>query len=853
MDRRDVLLRLLGCLLVVRAALPAADAQSPQEFFELKVRPVLATRCGACHQATKMGGLQLDSRAHALAGGKSGPAILPGHAADSLLIQAVNQTHARLKMPPTGKLTDDEIAALTRWVDAGAVWPDAAPSASAKAARSSHWAFQPVKEPTPPKVNAPTAIDKFILAALEAKGLKPVRPADRRALIRRATFDLTGLPPTPAEVDAFLADRTPGAFAKVVDRLLASPRYGERWGRYWLDIARYSDDKLNSTQDEPYPNAFRYRDWVIDAFNRDLPYDTFVKAQIAGDLLPEKQPAALGFYALSPEFQDDRVDATTRGFLALTVACAQCHDHKFDPIPQQDYYSLLSVFNNSTPHEYPLAPEPEVKAWRDQKAKVDKVEKEIKDFVDRQGKDLAEILAAQASRYLLAHAKLAPPGGQEAGLDAETAKKWAKYLERTSREHPFLKDWDAKPTPEAARAFEQLLLDVNAEQKLVEDKNHIKLGLDPSRNDLSQANLESMPRDRYVLWHEVFETVLKYGEKDLPRYLSGPWKQHLESLQAQLKKEKDALPKQYPFLHGIEDAKTLKKQRVYLRGARENPGEEVPARFLATLSHGDRQPFTHGSGRLDLAEAIADPKNPLTARVMVNRIWMGHMGAGLVRTPGNFGNLGERPSHPELLDYLAARFVSGAWSMKKLHREIMLTSTYQLSSAHSARNFTADPDNRLLWRATRRRLDAESLRDAMLFVSGDLELKDGGPPIPIADEKNHRRTVYGFVSRRKLDPMLALFDFPNPIATSEQRIPTNVPLQRLYFMNSPAVAREAKALAANLPGADDRAKIQTAYLRLYGRAATAEEIKLGLDFLRDAPWPQYAQVLLSSNEFNFVE
>src|SRR5262249_21121239 len=305
------------------------------------------------------------------------------------------------------------------------------------------WSFQPVRNPAPPRVKdagwTKSAIDRFILSQLEAKGLRPVPAADRRTLIRRATLDLTGLPPSPEDVDAFVSDRSPDAFAKVVDRLLASPRYGERWGRYWLDIARYSDDKLNSTQDEPYPNAFRYRDWVIEAFNNDLPYDRFVKAQIAGDLLPEKQAAALGFYALSPEFQDDRVDATTRGFLGLTVACAQCHDHKFDPIPQQDYYSLLAVFNNTAAHEYPLAPEAEVKAWQAEKKKVDDLEKEVKDFTDRQGKELAEILAAKTKRFLLAARKLGP----DEGLDPETLKRWTQYLDRKTFDHPFLKDWKA--------------------------------------------------------------------------------------------------------------------------------------------------------------------------------------------------------------------------------------------------------------------------------------------------------------------------------------------------------------------------------------------------------------------------
>jgi cytochrome c553 len=834
--------------------LPAADANAGREFFEMKVRPLLASRCGGCHIAGAMAGLKLDTREHAVKGGKSGAAIVPGRAADSLLIQAVAQTHPSLKMPPGGKLTDEEVGALRQWVDAGAIWPDASPVVNKAAPytitkeQRTFWSFQPVRLPAVPKNDGRTAIDRFTVAALSAKGLKQAGPADRRTLLRRASLDLTGLPPTPEEVDAFIADRSPDAFAKVVDRLLASPQYGARWARYWLDIARYSDDKLNPTQDEPIPNAFRYRDWVIGAMNRDLPYDQFLKAQIAGDLLPDPEPAALGFYALSPEFQDDRVDATSRGFLGLTVACAQCHDHKFDPIPQRDYYSLLAVFNNTQAKEYPLAPEAEVKAWRAQKARVDKVEKELNEFIARQARELADILATKTARFLLAARKLGPADG----LDAETLKRWQKYLDRKDREHPFLKKWDASPSTAEAEAFQKLLIEVSAEEKTVEEKNKIKLGLDPSRRELSQASLDSLPRDKYVLWREVFDGVLKYRDKDIERYLSGEWKEHLTAVRARLQKEKDALPKQYAFLLGVEDLKKLKTQRIYLRGMRDNPGDEVAPHFLQILSPGEPKSFTKGAGRLELAEAIASPSNPLTARVMANRIWAGHFGEGLVRTPSNFGQLGDRPSHPELLDYLASRFVENGWSMKKLHREIMLSSTYQLSTEYLEKNVTADPENRLLWRANRRRLDAESLRDSTLFAVGALDLELGGPPEKLAEEKNVRRTVYGFVSRRNLDPMLQLFDFPNPNSTSEQRLSTNVPLQRLYFMNSPAEARAAKALAGRVTGATDRDKIRAAYRRLFGRLPSEAETRLGLEFLHEGSWPQYAQVLLGSNEFTFI-
>ena len=859
----------LACVAILAALpLPAAEPANAAEFFELRVRPVLAKNCYPCHTESRMGGLRLDVRDQALKGGHSGPAIVAGDAGRSLLIQAVSYTHAKLKMPPGGKLSDTEIANLTAWVNAGAAWPETAPAASQPEyqitpEQRAFWSFQPVRNPPLPAVRnatwAKTPIDRFILAALEARGLAPVRAADKRTLIRRATFDLTGLPPTPQEVDAFLADSTPGAFAKVVERLLASPRYGERWGRYWLDVARYADDKLNSERDEPAPNAFRYRDWVIQAFNDDMPYDLFVKAQIAGDLLPgadrAKYEAGLGFYALSPELQDDRVDATTRGFLGLTVACAQCHDHKYDPIPAQDYYSLLGIFNNTANREYPLAPESVVAAYRTQKEKIDKQEKALDDFVVRQGAELAAILAGKTARFLMASRKLAAADG----LDSEVLRRWEKYLAKRDKEHPYLKRWDelaaanapAAEFQKAAQEFQDLLTGVNAEQKVIEDKNHVILGLNPSREALSSASLLSLDRDKYILWRDVFEEpqgALRFNEEALGRHLQGEWKEHLDRLRAELKDLKAALPPQYPFLNGIADAAKLKPQRVYLRGNPGSLGADAPPRFLAILSGGTRAVFTHGSGRLDLAEAVADPQNPLTARVMVNRIWQHHFGEGLVRTPSNFGQLGDRPSHPGLLDYLAYRFVRNHWSIKALHREIMLSAAYQLSADYSARAYAADPENRLVWRANRRRLDIEALRDTLLFVAGDLDATAGGPPARL-DVENKRRTVYGLVSRRKLDGMLALFDFPNPNNTSELRMATNVPLQRLFFMNGGLVAQESQSLARRVHA------IPQAYRLLFNREPSAEELKLGLQFLRESggAWPQYAQVLLSSNELSFVE
>jgi len=856
-----------AALAILLATAGPALCSEPADFFETRVRPVLAKNCYACHTDAKMGGLQLDTREHALKGGKSGPVIVPGDPAKSRLALALSYTDAKLKMPPSGKLPDADVEALTSWIKDGAVWPAGGKMLPTQYTitkeQRAFWAFQPIANPPVPTPKnakwARTDIDRFILARLESKNLKPAPPADRRTLIRRAYFDLIGLPPTLAEVNAFLADRSPEAFAKVVDHLLASPQYGERWGRYWLDVARYSDDKLNPTQEEPYPNAFRYRDWVIQAFNNDMPYDQFVMAQIAGDKMPEpeKYQAGLGFYALSPEFQDDRVDATTRGFLALTVACATCHDHKFDPIPTKDYYSILGVFANTKLDETPIAPKETVDSWRAEKKKLDAKEKELKEFIEAQSQQLAEIFATETVNYMLAVSGDIPPSSEAAAkLDAPTLDRWKKYLTNRKIEHPYLDGWHAAKTGadrrHEAEKLEELLITTIAEKKAVDDKNHIKLGLDPSRGDLSQANLDSLPRDKFVLWRDMFSQdktggVLIYKEKELSRYLSGPWRAHLEALRKEADAMKKALPPQYPFLQVIKESDKQREQHVWIRGNRDSQGELAPPRFLSILSPSEPKTFDKGKERLELAQAIASPTNPLTARVIVNRIWQHHFGNGIVRTASNFGQLGERPSHPELLDALATLFIHDGWSIKKLHREIMLSSVYAESTQSSPAADAADPENRLLSHATRRRLDAEAIRDEILFVSGNLDLTAGDKPAQL-DLDNHRRTVYGFISRRKLNPYLSLFDYPVPNATSEARNQTNVPVQRLFFMNSPFVLAESKTLTKQT------VTIESLYERIFQRPPTPQEKRLAQQFLEQSSnnWPQYAQVLMSSNEFLFV-
>ncbi|MDQ6666501.1 MAG: DUF1549 and DUF1553 domain-containing protein, partial [Acidobacteriota bacterium] len=586
----------------------------------------------------------------------------------------------------------------------------------------------------------------------------------------------------------------------------------------------------------------------------------------------------LGFYGLSPELTDDRVDVTTRGFLALTAACAQCHDHKFDPLPTKDYYALQGVFSSTKRAELELAPPAEVKRWKDQNKKVEEVKARIEQFLKDQADQLAEMLASESPRYIRAARKVlgtpAQPLKETASaerLDPETLQRWVKYLKTGPEDNKYLHGWRDESFD--LSRFRQEALLVLKERKEVDRKNlTAKATNDPD----NKATTAALPADRYYLWRDLFfndfygrefkqeeDGILWYGpnrgyftsDGTVERFLEGRWKGYLGDMRAELKELKAALPAQYAFAHVIQDIDKPRDERIHIGGEPDRLGEVAPRAFLSILSSGDPKPFKDGSGRRELAEAIASPSNPLTARVIVNRIWQHHFGEGLVRTVSNFGRMGETPSNPALLDYLAANFVENGWSIKKLQREIMLSATYQLSTDLSAANFAVDPDNRLLWRANRQRLDAEAMRDTLLSVTGELDASSGGVPLPLDKEENRRRSVYGFVSRRKLDGTLALFDFPNPNLSAEKRISTATPLQQLFFLNSGFMESRAKALTRSVaPASSVDARIRKAYETVFGRDPRPDEIKLGERFLsagKDALLP-YAQVLLSSNELLFV-
>jgi len=914
------------------AALHAQNAPGSADYFELKVRPIFANSCYACHTDSKMGGLRVDSREALLTGGSRGPAIVPGDPDKSLLIAAVKQTGS-LKMPMGGKLKPEEIDTLVAWVKAGAVWPAAAAPLTSSAAkpggtyvispeRRKFWSFQPLQDPKPPAVHdakwAATDIDRFVLAKLEQQGLKPVRTASRRDLIRRAYLDLTGLPPTPEEIDAFEKDKSPDAFAKVVDRLLGSPHYGERWGREWLDVARYGEDDYRSLNPNPrgyfpYPNAYFYRDWVIQAFNDDMPYDQFVKAQIAGDLMDPKvrykMLPATGFLGLGPWYFDngavevtradernDRVDVITRGFLGLTAACARCHDHKYDPIPTTDYYSLAGVFADTVYHEYPRVPKSVLDEYNHVQSEVERKQKILQETQTNLATQLSESLALRTSDYLQAVFEVTGPQKREKEtvveqrkLDYELLDRWIKYMEKPTDKYHEKDAWQAmmkKPGANAQEAkkladeFQAQVVRVMLERRDLNEQNEIIADKAlPGTEKKKRANkpnefitnddfcpgcslrLKNMPVDDNNFWTEIFQRELKDTEDLAAMMAAGPrqgnpgvllfrgWglesrvgaqeRDEMASMKADIEQLQKKLQPAYPYIHGVEDADKMVDLPVSIHGSPYNLGPEQPRHFLSILSSGAPKPFEHGSGRLELADDIV--KQPIAMRVIVNRIWRGHFGTGIVDTPSNFGMTGERPTNPELLEYLASYFVKNGMSVKKLHRLIMLTSVYQLSTDGDAADFAKDSGNRYYWQANRRRLDAEQLRDSVLDVAGNLNTDMAGPSTELTPAFT-RRTVYGRVSRYKLDEYLQLFDFPTPNISAEKRFTTTVPLQRLFLMNSDFMQIESEDLARRIASEpDNRARIRKAYLLIYGRAPSEDELKLGFDYLHSEPMKEYEE------------
>ncbi|HZN10445.1 MAG TPA: PSD1 and planctomycete cytochrome C domain-containing protein [Blastocatellia bacterium] len=921
--------------------LPAAAGRvdEGQEFFEKQVRPILVTKCQGCHNAKfKSAGLDISSAEGFLHGGESGPLLSQENPEESRLLKVIGY-ESSLKMPPTGKLKDEEIAVLAAWVKMGAPWPGAAPAAAAaprskpgavrefSEAEKNFWAFQGMQRPAPPEVKdarwARSPVDRFILQKLEAKGLAPAPPADRLTLLRRATYDLTGLPPTEQEMKDFVADNSPDAFGRVVERLLGSPRYGERWGRHWLDVARYADSTGND-EDHRYPHAWKYRDYVIDAFNRDLPYDQFVREQLAGDLLPgsageevnRRGIIATGFLALGPkaiaqqdkkkmlyDVYDEQVDVTSKAFLGLTLACARCHDHKFDPLLAKDYYSMIAIFAGtrsfkdpdshvSVVLEKPLVTAAEYDRYQAaNRAHQEQVKREriaLDEILDAEKERVVRAEGPRLAEYLLAarrvyHDGAAAPGvARQAGLDEGHLAKWVEYLKPGERVRQHLLAWDnARPEQlsEAARGYQERFRERLAEW----DGKMVKWRAQYAQALAEQA--KAVPeRPRFDAGEDRFfsDVYLEGGgpyvvtEKDQARLGAGD-QERVKALEEELARLKKSAPPEPEMACAVEDGEPV-AQKVFIRGDYNSHGEDAPKGFPLILARESRPASEKGngekgSGRLELAAWLTRPEHPLTARVMANRIWQWHFGEGLVRTPDNFGKMGERPTHPELLDFLARRFVESGWSVKAMHRLIMLSSAYQMATENPGAGPEADPENRLLTRFPRRRLSVEEMRDGLLAIDGSLDLTVGGTlqqgrgtdgensggRLSLNPEKLKRRTVYVPLRRANLPTLLNLFDFGDATTVAGRRQLTNVATQALFWLNSRFLTESSlkvsEALVAD-KNLDDAGRVRAAYRRILNREATPEEVDAGLKFVagaRRGGWQSLCRALMSSNDFVYLD
>jgi hypothetical protein len=1002
-----------GTVALVVCWMAPCRAEDDIEFFEKRVRPILVDRCVSCHSAAKgktKGNLALDTRDGWRKGGDSGPAVVPGKPDESLLVQAIRHEGDGPQMPPNdagGKLADSQIAALTEWVRRGAYDPrtaEARRGGKTEQELREWWSFQPIKPVAPPTVGKAAVlnneIDRFIESGLEAEGMVLSPEADRRTLIRRMTYDLTGLPPSPEEVDAFLADDSPARYESLVDRLLQSPHYGQRWGRHWLDLVRYADT-AGENSDHPIPDAWRYRNWVIDAFNRDLPYDQFVREQVAGDLLHAHDLAdryadgvvSTGFLAIARRFEhdsdkhmhltfEDTIDTLGKTFLGLSIACARCHDHKYDPISAKDYYALYGILN-STRFAFPgceakqqprdLVPLLPPADWA---KTIEPYDKQLA-AIDVKFKQAAEAQAAQANEFKttaatstqsLAHGEIADGGAQ--AFEAAPAQMLASVDVRVGQmlqltidpqknygADTTLIEWEIAEidgmqrrwnltqdvtsdflaaNPHADRyghAAVWLFLDGRGGPSLLPEqlRDHSgKAGLHIWRNGDNPAVFVNStaepiavwttlpPRTLFVhpapdgpvalAWVSPIEGKIRISGRIVDAHPGGPdgvgWKidlvggDHSAALtrmaessrqRTQLLAERADLVTHAPLrevAYAVTEG-TAANTRVHLRGDPEKLGDEVPRRWLE-LFGGEQLPADAGSGRLQLAKWLTDPTNPLAARVIANRIWQHHFGKGLVQTPNDFGTRGQRPTHPQLLDWLAAKFIESGWSTKSLHRQIMLSATYRQSTgdpaaATYAKAIAVDPNNNLYWRFDRRRMSAEELRDSLLVASRQIDLIPGGPHalppastwsysqhVPFAGvAETDKRSIYQMTLRNRRNPFMALFDGADPNATTPQRQVTTVPTQSLYFLNDPFFHGQAEKVARRIVSQpDDTNRLNDLFRIVLQRMPATSEREAAAAFMANytaaltetpaavrplASWSAYARFLLSSNEFLYLD
>ncbi|MFO0816921.1 MAG: PSD1 and planctomycete cytochrome C domain-containing protein [Pirellulales bacterium] len=863
----------------------ASSDEVERKHFEDRIRPLFVKHCIECHgPELAEGKLRLDSKQGWQRGGERGPAIVPSDPAASLLMRAVTYRDEKFRMPPPesgGKLTDRELDDLTVWIRRGAYDPREGQRVvtDIERAAASHWAFQPI---VAPKVGAQDhPIDELIERKLRERSMVATEPADMRTLIRRVTFDLIGLPPTEQQLQT-----TREAFPQLVKELLSSPRYGERWGRHWLDVARYSDAKdgvLMYGDARIRPFAYTYRDYVIRSFNDDKPFDQFVREQLAADQLnlPPESPdlAALGLLTLGRMFDnnrhdviDDQIDVVGRGFLGLSLACARCHDHKFDPVPTADYYSLYGVFASAIePIDRPrIGPIGESGKPFEQEFAA-----KLKEVTDKQQAHYDETLQTARERtpdYLVQVATTEPDVTETTifflslipdQLRPQITKRWRQTIARRAFPddpvfgpwHDLMRDMALKPDEWRARGVDQRIIDGLVAAKPTNKADVARVYGTILRTAWKEGAGESDPLAGLLISREG---PIWFPPRDVVSYLSrqpgDAFRGLLGQLDAIAVKHKDAAPRAMV----VQDAEILCDPVIFQRGDPSARGAPVPRQFLGQLTRGERAPFTQGGGRLDLANAIASPSNPLTARVWANRVWMHHFGESLVDNPSDFGLQAKRPVQLDLLDFLADSLIRHGWRTKPLHELIMTSRAYQRASQVTnsiamRRQLESDPGNSLLWRANRRRLDLEQMRDTLLAVAGELDLSMYGRPSLITDDVNRRRTVYSFVERQNIPAMVQTFDFANADTSTSRRGMTTVPQQALFALNSTFMLARADALARRVPEGETDQRIAALYSFVLGRAPTAMEAAECREFMREGSLEQLAQVVLMSNELMFVD
>ncbi len=921
------------------------ETQQQLEFFESKIRPVLVAHCYECHSADSaelQGGLRVDSRATIRTGGDSGPAVVPGKPGDSLLLEALR--YESYEMPPAGQLADHIIADFETWIRSGAVDPrdsdTVAPAAGVGMEQGrAFWSFQPIASPTVPDVKNESwplnEIDRFVLSRLEENQLAPVNDANQISWLRRVYFDLIGLPPKPQQIDEFLNDLRPNARSRLIDQLLDSPQFGERWARHWLDVARYSDSS-GGGRVLIFHDAWRYRDYVINAFNADKPFDQFVREQVAGDLLPyhdylqrREQLTATGFLMLGPhnyelqdkellrmEVVDEQIDVMGRAFLGLTLGCARCHDHKFDPVPTEDYYALAGIFRStdSLVHanvsrfvetELPLPPR-EQQALQEYRAttsqlqqKIDNGKKQIDELLKRLSEtgsvpssNLGGLVLDDQQAQLTGtwnHSDNVKPHVDSGYQYASGKDAMARFMFATKQADDY--EIRLSYTPHPNRSV-KVRVNIKSGDQVIE--RHINQKLVPGSNGLFQTLGTVSAQAESTIQVDVHGgnagTTIIDAVQLIPRSLadeskfSGVDDPTLAKLQEALtnrqsmEQQKKLLDEQAPAnpdsVMSVREHGEPGDYFVCIRGDAHRLGDPVARHALSVIPlNRDLGIPPQSSGRRELAEWLVDPDNPLTARVYVNRVWAKVFGYGLVRTPDNFGLMGQLPSHPKLLDYLAKHFIQNGWSTKWLIRELATSRVYGLSTVDDPVSLAADPENRLLWRAHRRRLDVEAMRDAILSVSGQLHTEVGGPSIERNlnrefgfEYRSLRRTVYLPVFRNTLNDMLEVFDFPNPNVVSGRRSESTLPAQALFLMNSPFVLDQSRVAAQRILDTEldsDQQRLQLAFRRALGRPPSPAELDMMLQFLREHAtendvqrlnaWTDICHTLFGSLDFRYLD